>query len=486
MYRWDNFDEALDWIYSFTNLERDQEKRKDKKSFLLEAISRMNQYFHYPDKKFKIIHVAGSKGKGTISYLIAKYFQKLGYKVGLYTSPHVFDVTERIKINGVNISEKDFLEILSRIYDYVIKLEKKEEIPSFFDIFTELAFLYFYEQKVDLAIIEVGLGGRLDSTNIVKPILSVISSITYEHTEVLGKTLPKIASEKAGIIKENIPVVLGKNKKNVFEKIKKIAEEKGANLFYSNDYFKSLFIDFIKDGSKIYSKYKIEINKSILDKFKNNCENVEDEFLKLLSSKRKSCFELTSSLIGSFQDENIETAICSIFVASQILKTKFSIENIKNIMKNAYWPSRFEIFNYEGKTLILDGAHTEDSIKKLVATIRKLLEEDLIKPELATVVGMMKDKNHEGILKSLFKISNIFYFVELDKWKDSKVSNYLNIALDIAKKENKKIQYYVQNGVNWKGKDIIDKIIKENNDVNTILITGSLYLAQYFRDFQDY
>jgi len=170
-------------------------------------------------------------------------------------------------------------------------------------------------------------------------------------------------------------------------------------------------------------------------------------------------------------------------IASKLLKIDFLFENLEKLMKEAYWPSRFEIINYKGKILILDGAHTEDSVKKLIKTIKKLIKEKYLNREIAIITGMMVDKNHIGILKNLLKISKIFYFVELDKWKDSKVSNYLNKAVELADKENMKIDYFVQNGVEWKGKDIVDKILENKKDINTILITGSLYLAQYFKDF---
>lgn len=477
MNRWENFDEALDWIYSFTNLERDQDKRKDKKNFILYPIQKMNQYFSNPTDKFKIIHVAGSKGKGTVSYIIGKYFESLGYKVGLYTSPHLYDVCERIKINSQNINKEDFLSILERIYDYVAKIDKKEEIPSFFDIFTELAFIYFYEKKVEIAIIEVGLGGRLDSTNIVNPILSIITSITYEHTEVLGKTLPKIASEKAGIIKDKVPIILGKNRKIVYDRVKKIASKKDSDLYYSQDYLSVKTKGFIKSKLKIFSKYEIEIKDKLIEEFGKGILG-KDTFI-----KDKKNYEIISQLIGCFQNENIETSICAILVASKLLKIDFIFEKLKEIMNEAYWPSRFEIINYKGKILILDGAHTEDSVKKLIRTIKKLIKEKYLNIEIAIITGMMKDKNHIGILKNLLKISKTFYFVELDKWKDSKVTNYLNKAIELADAKNIKITYFVQNGVDWKGKDIVDKILENKKDINTILITGSLYLAQYFKDF---
>lgn len=459
MHRWENFDKALDWIYSFTNLERDQEKRKDKESFQLIPISKMNQYFDNPSKNYNIIHIAGSKGKGTVSYLLSRYFIEMGYKVGLYTSPHIIDARERIQINESLIEEEEFLSILSQIYDYVKKIKSKNEIPSFFDIFTMLAFIYFSKNNVDIAIIEVGLGGRLDSTNIVNPILSVITSITYEHTEVLGKTLKKIASEKGGIIKENCPVVLGKNQKIVIEKIKEISDKKKSIFYYSQNNVKVELKNYIKKDNKILAKYSINI-----PQYHNK-------------------IEINSSLLGDFQSNNIETTICAILICSELLNIKFRTDIIKKILLNAFWISRFEVKYYKNRTIIIDGAHTEDSIRKLTITIKKMIKKKILHPKIAIIIGMMKDKNHEGILNRLLKISSLFYFVELDKWKDSKITNYLPIFQNLTEQQKEKPEYKVQDGTNWNGKDLIDKILESNQEIQTIIITGSLYLAQYFKDF---
>ena len=164
----------------------------------------LDKHFGYPHRQFKTIHIAGTNGKGSCSHTIAAILQEAGYKVGLYTSPHLIDFRERIRVNGVMIDEESVISFVENERSFFEPLH-----PSFFELTTALAFKYFAEQQVDVAVIEVGLGGRLDCTNIITPDLSVITNISFDHVQFLGDTLSKIASEKAGIIKQNVPVVVG-------------------------------------------------------------------------------------------------------------------------------------------------------------------------------------------------------------------------------------------------------------------------------------
>lgn len=187
----------------------------------LQNVQSLQQLLDFPDRTFKIIHIAGTNGKGSVSTKIASTLEHAGYRVGLYTSPHISCFRERIRINGVMISEEAVKSLLTNLFQIV----KREHIPAtFFELTTFLAFLYFAQEKVDVAVLETGLGGRLDATNIVDPILSVITSISLDHTEILGPTLEDIALEKAGIIKEKVPVVIGPNVP--YEIIHKVALEK--------------------------------------------------------------------------------------------------------------------------------------------------------------------------------------------------------------------------------------------------------------------
>jgi dihydrofolate synthase/folylpolyglutamate synthase len=197
----------------------------------LENIEQLAALVGNPEKKLKTIHIAGTNGKGSVAHLLASYFQKLGWKTGSFTSPHLIDFRERIKINGDMISEKKVVDFFKKYQPKITKIS-----PSFFEITTILAFDYFANEKVDIAIIEVGLGGRLDATNILSPILSVITNISLDHTQLLGNSLSKIAFEKAGIIKENTPVVIGEYHPETFPIFDETAKLKNAPLFLAEEY----------------------------------------------------------------------------------------------------------------------------------------------------------------------------------------------------------------------------------------------------------
>ena len=186
-----------------------------------------------PHKKFKSIHIAGTNGKGSVSHMLAAVLQTNGYKTGLYTSPHLYDFRERIKINGEMVSEGFIISFVEKIKPIIEEIE-----PSFFEITVAMAFAYFAEQEADIVVVETGLGGRLDSTNVILPEVSIITNIGYDHMNILGDTLEEIAKEKAGIIKTGIPVVIGEKKEETKNVFFKTATEKNAPLFFAEDLFK--------------------------------------------------------------------------------------------------------------------------------------------------------------------------------------------------------------------------------------------------------
>jgi len=197
----------------------------------LENIEQLAVMAGNPEKKLKAIHIAGTNGKGSVAHLLASYFQELGCKTGLFTSPHLIDFRERIKINGEMIPKQKVVDFFAQYQEDITKIS-----PSFFEMTTILAFDYFTNENVDIAIIEVGLGGRLDATNILSPTLSVITNISLDHTKLLGNSLPEIAFEKAGIIKENTPVVIGEYHPETFPIFEKTAKQKNAPLFLAEEY----------------------------------------------------------------------------------------------------------------------------------------------------------------------------------------------------------------------------------------------------------
>ena len=236
------YQQALDYLFSQLPMYQRQGKDAFKKN--LTNITKLCDVLHNPQENFKTIHVAGSNGKGSTSHLIASVLQSAGYKVGLYTSPHLLDYRERIKVNGVMIDEQSVIDF---IINYKSSFDKIE--PSFFEWSVGLAFLYFKELEVDIAIIETGLGGRLDSTNVINPLLSVITNISFDHQEMLGDTLEKIAFEKAGIIKEKTPIVIGRLQKDIHHIFEKQAEVKHAKLHLSES---------TKYSSDLIGNYQIE------------------------------------------------------------------------------------------------------------------------------------------------------------------------------------------------------------------------------------
>ena len=210
----------------------------------LENTLALDNHFNHPHRKFKTIHVAGTNGKGSCSHTLAAILQAEGYKVGLYTSPHLIDFRERIRINGECISREYVVNFVAQHRAFFEPLH-----PSFFELTTALAFKYFAEQEVDFAVIEVGLGGRLDCTNIITPVLSVITNISFDHTQVLGNTLAKIASEKAGIIKPNVPVVIGEYLPETRDVFKGKAEAENAPIVFAQDKSEVRSTQIAEDGN---------------------------------------------------------------------------------------------------------------------------------------------------------------------------------------------------------------------------------------------
>ncbi|AMC11966.1 tetrahydrofolate synthase [Lutibacter profundi] len=340
--------ETIDWMFSQLPMFQRQGKTAFKKD-LTNSLA-FSKHLNYPEKKFKSIHVAGTNGKGSTSHMIASVLQEAGYKVGLYTSPHLKDFRERIKINGKVIRKIDVINFIKKNKSFL-----KSNKLSFFEMTVGLAFDYFAKQKVDIALIEVGLGGRLDSTNIITPEVSVITNIGLDHTQFLGETLPEIAFEKAGIIKQKIPVVIGEFHKETFPVFKKIAQEKKASLFLASSTIK-----------KIYP----------------------------------------SDLKGIYQIHNIKTAIKTL----NIMKDKgyiISEENIKNGMQNITVNTgllgRWQQLRAHPK-VICDTGHNKEG---LLYVFRQLKQE--IFEKLHIVLGVVNDKDLTTILP-LFPKNAMYYF----------------------------------------------------------------------------
>ena len=316
-----------------------------------------------PDENYKIIHIAGTNGKGSTASFIEAGLIEAGFKTGKYTSPEIFSFNERITVNKEEISDVELEE-------YSEKLEKiisdNEIEVTFFEITTALMFLYMKDKKVDYLVLETGLGGRLDATNIVMPELSLITNISYDHTDFLGDTLEKIAYEKAGIIKDKVPVFFSDNKKEL--------------------------LDAVRDKTDNY------IN--VLKKYNLETELDRENFKTVVKLEKKE-FEL--SLFGEHQVKNF-------LLAYEALKyLGIADEVIKKALKKVTWKGRFELVS-KNPFVILDGAHNEDAARALSSNIEKLFN----KNEVVLIISILKDKDVDSILKNMNNCSDTAIFTGID------------------------------------------------------------------------
>jgi dihydrofolate synthase / folylpolyglutamate synthase len=334
----------------------------------------LTEYIGNPERKFKSVHIAGTNGKGSTSHMLAAIFQEAGYKTGLYTSPHLKDFRERIRINGEFISE-DF------VVDFVRRISPLSEAmdPSFFELTVVMAFDYFAQQQVDIAIVEVGLGGRLDSTNIITPELSVITNIGYDHMNLLGNTLPAIALEKAGIIKPGIPVVVGEYQPETAAIFEQRAHEEQAPIRFADKHH------YIADW-----------------KYQRHTMIAEVSVSPLADDKKFYTLDLT----GIYQLKNLLTVLEAVRTLVSLgwdLPQQRVERALKQVKKLTGLHGRWEII-HEHPDIVLDVAHNEDGIRQLLRQIELTDHE-----ELHIVIGMVKDKAIDHIL-TLLPTKAQYYF----------------------------------------------------------------------------
>ena len=314
----------------------------------LDNILKFSAHLKTPETKFKSIHVAGTNGKGSSSHMLASILQEAGYKVGLYTSPHLKDFRERISINGNTIGKKQVVSFIKKNKTFL-----QENSFSFFEMTVGMAFDFFAEKKVDIAVVEVGLGGRLDSTNIITPEVSLITNIGMDHLDMLGDTLDKIASEKAGIIKENVPVVISEYQEEIAETFKSLAKSKNAKIIFADQ-------EILKD-------YK-------------------------------------STLLGNYQFKNIKGVVAVLKELKNFkVKKKHIKRGLKKVVKNTGLLGRWQILNKK-PMIVCDTAHNKEG---LTYVIQQLQQQKF--NQLHIVIGFVKDKDL-GVILPLFPKSAYYYF----------------------------------------------------------------------------
>ena len=398
------------------------------KKDLTNTISLCN-FLGNPQQKIKTIHIAGTNGKGSTAHILASVLQEAGYKTGLYTSPHILDFRERIKINGKMCPEKFVVQFTEKIKPKIEEIQ-----PSFFEITVAMAFDYFAKKKVDIAIIETGLGGRLDSTNIIHPVLSVITNISYDHQYLLGNTLAEIALEKAGIIKFESPIIIGRHQAETDEIFIQKAKDKQAHLLFAED-----SITQIKSA-------------------------LTDRFLFVDAKMGDTPVNICSDLNATYQTENIRTALAAI----HLLQTKKILEikgkaiqlGFSNVRKNTHLLGRWQWIAKHPK-IVVDVGHNEDGIRK----IKEQLKTERYR-KLHIIYGAVKDKEVENILELLPK-NAIYYFTEPQMPR----------KLDAQQLHEKALQHGLQGSVYPHPKDALGVAKSQANEEDLILIMGSFFVV---------
>ena len=360
-----NYQETLNYLYNSTPVFEHVGAVAYKEG--LQNTLALDKHFNHPHTNFKTIHIAGTNGKGSCSHSLASILQEAGYKVGLYTSPHLVDFRERIRVNGQCISKERVVKFVKDERKFFEPLH-----PSFFELTTALAFKYFDEQKVDIAIIEVGLGGRLDCTNIISPILSIITNISFDHTQFLGDTLAKIAAEKAGIIKKGVHVIIGEANEETRLVFQSKANEVNSDIVFAEDNAIVTSSSPIVDGGRRYN-------------LSNNST-------------------LVGELSGDYQERNMNTILCACNILKQmnIIKNDDIIaKGLTNICKNTGLLGRWQTIQ-NNPTVVCDTGHNVGGWNYLAPQIKRQQCN-----QLRIVFGMVDDKDINSVMFLLPKTLSI-------------------------------------------------------------------------------
>ena len=399
----------------------------------LERTNRLLELLGSPQKKLKLIHIAGTNGKGSTTAMISRMLQGMGYKVGMYTSPYLEEFEERIQINGSNIPKDKLIENLEQVKTAVSRvIEEGYEHPTEFEIITVLMFLYFYNENIDYGVIEVGLGGRLDSTNVITPKVSVIASISFDHTNLLGNTIEEIAGEKAGIIKEGIPVVLYPQSKEAEDVVIKTAESRKSTVYSVNR----------NDGKLIDIDYN------------NMTQHVEVKGI-------NGVYYIHLPLLGEHQILNLCVAVNAVEVLCREEGIKCHKQIIEDSLKDVKWIGRLETLS-RNPMIVIDGAHNIDGIRALKKNVEKYFRYN----KLYLLLGILADKQVEEMIAEIAPMAE--KIIALTPHNDR-----AELSEDL-KDEIKKINENVKAFEDYE--DAVREAVNYAGEGDLILISGSLYM----------
>ncbi|MFR2892110.1 bifunctional folylpolyglutamate synthase/dihydrofolate synthase [Peptoniphilus grossensis] len=416
-----NYREAVTWL---------ENRNIPLGEFTLDNIKELLKIFDKPQDKLKIIHITGTNGKGSVASFIATALRENNYKVGKFTSPYITNIREEIEINNEEISEEDFAKLATEVREKVEELDEKKIFVSGFEILTSLAYLYFARNKLDFAVMEVGMGGRVDATNVMEKSIPVFCHISLDHANILGDTIGKIAHEKGGIIKENSKVFSYPQDEEARAELKKLSKEKNSS-----------FEEFSQDEVEILSSNE----EGNIFNFRNH-KNVE------------------ISLIGDHQALNASLAL----MVLDFLKKDYGLdeEKIKEGLKKAKNIGRTECLSKD-PLIIIDGSHNLDSIERIEESVKKFKYKKLI-----LGFSLLKDKDHDHILSKIENIADKIVLTEIDSDRHTDLKN---LEAEFKKFSKKEI-YPIKNR-----EEAVEKTLSLAGEGDMILWCGSLYLIKDIR-----
>lgn len=424
------YQEALDYLFHFTDYERMHRVQKATSVFGLSRMNRLLEYCKNPHLGLRAVHIAGTKGKGSTAAMLASILRTAGFSVGLYTSPHIYDIRERIQINGDWISEADVTRLLNRLHPYleVAKHGGETYAPTFFETFTVIAFLYFLERRVDFAVIEVGLGGRLDATNVLRPLACAITPVSFDHTDKLGTELPKIAWEKAGIIKPETPVVSGVQRPDALDVIRARSAELSAPLHVVGEDVQ------IESGGDTFA----------------------------VTTWRRRLDALTVPLVGRHQQENAAVAVG---LAELLCERGVAISDahIRRGLAAVRWPGRIQTVSTDPETIV-DGAHNEASVQVLADVLAGLPAKRTI-----FVVAIARDKDIPSIMRVLAPCGDEFIFTRTKNPRAAEPEDLKSRLLEAAPRKSVHLAAAPV--------DALALARRLASPADRIVVTGSMYLA---------
>ncbi|CUO61673.1 bifunctional folylpolyglutamate synthase/dihydrofolate synthase [Clostridium disporicum] len=419
-----NYNEAMKYITEVGNFGS---------NYGLERTFRLLELLGNPQDNLKLIHVAGTNGKGSTTAMITKMLNGLGYKVGMYTSPFLEEFEERIQINGENIPKDVLAELVTYIKPYIDKVEEEGYgHPTEFEMITVLMLLYFEREKIDFGVVEVGLGGRLDSTNVIIPIVSVITSISFDHTNLLGNNLREIAGEKCGIIKRNIPTIVFPQQEEVMDVVIKKCEKENSKLYIVN-FNDAELLDIVK-GDKPFQKVKIKGEKEYI---------------------------LELPLLGEHQIYNLALAIKVMEVVEKQGFIHLNNKAIENSVREVMWKGRLEVLS-NNPLIVIDGAHNIQGITTLKNNIQKYFNYK----DVYLILGILADKDVEMMVKEITPLAKKVYAVTPH-----------SIRAELAQDLRDEIIKYNENCKAYEDyEEAFNNALKDAKENDLIIASGSLYM----------